>query len=36
LIARIERSKWWDWEHETIRERLPDFRDMEAFVRKYL
>jgi len=36
LIERIERSKWWDWEHETIRERLPDFRDMEAFVRTYL
>ena len=36
LIERIERSKWWDWEHETIKERLSDFRDMDAFVRKYL
>ena len=36
LIVKIERSKWWDWDHETIKERLPDFRDMDAFVRKYL
>ncbi|MCL1829480.1 MAG: acetyltransferase [Oscillospiraceae bacterium] len=36
LIEKIERSKWWDWDHATIKERLPDFRDMEAFVRKYL
>ena len=36
LIVKIERSKWWDWDYETIKERLPDFRDMEAFVRKYL
>jgi len=36
LVERIERSKWWDWEHETIRERLADFRDMEAFVREHL
>ena len=36
LIVRIERLQWWNWSHETIKERLPDFRDMEAFVRKYL
>ena len=28
---------WWDWDHETIRERLPSFRSMDAaeFVAKY-
>ena len=36
LVKRIEKSAWWDWNHQTIKERLPDFRDMEAFVRKYL
>jgi len=36
LIIKIEQLKWWDWEHEIIKERLSDFRDMEAFVRKYL
>ncbi|MFZ7134209.1 MAG: DapH/DapD/GlmU-related protein [Eubacteriales bacterium] len=36
LIQRIEKSRWWDWDHETIKERLIDFRDMEAFIEKYL
>ena len=36
LIIKIEQLKWWDWDYQTIKERLPDFRDMEAFVRKYL
>ncbi|MCL1851939.1 MAG: acetyltransferase [Peptococcaceae bacterium] len=36
LIRRIEYLQWWDWDYETIKERLSDFRDMEAFVRKYL
>jgi len=36
LIVKLEQIKWWDWDHQTIKERLADFRDMEAFVRKYL
>ena len=36
LIERIEKSKWWDWDYETIKQRLPDFRNMEEFIRKYL
>jgi phosphonate metabolism protein (transferase hexapeptide repeat family) len=36
LIARIEESKWWDWNHKTLKERLSDFRNMDEFVRKYL
>jgi hypothetical protein len=36
LIERIERSEWWNWDYETIKERLPDFRNLEDFVRKYL
>ena len=36
LVAKIEQLKWWDWDHQIIKERLPDFRDMDAFVRKYL
>lgn len=36
LLIKIEQSKWWDWDYETIKERLSDFRDMDAFVRKYL
>ena len=36
LIIRIEGSKWWDWDHQIIKERLADFRDFEAFTGKYL
>lgn len=36
LIEKIEKSGWWDWDYQTIRERLPDFRNMEAFIEKYL
>ncbi|MCL1886140.1 MAG: acetyltransferase [Dehalococcoidia bacterium] len=35
VIVKIERSKWWDWDYATIKERLYDFRDWEAFLRKY-
>ncbi len=36
LIEKIEKSKWWDWDYDTIKERLPEFRDMDEFVRQYL
>lgn len=36
LIEKIEASKWWDWDHQTIKDRILDFRDMDEFVRKYL
>lgn len=36
LVVKIEQTKWWDWDYQTIKERLSDFRDIEAFVRKYL
>jgi phosphonate metabolism protein (transferase hexapeptide repeat family) len=36
LIVKIEKSRWWDWDHETLRARLEDFRNMDEFVRKYL
>jgi serine acetyltransferase len=36
LIERIEKSGWWDWDHETIMERLSDFRNMKDFIEKYL
>ena len=34
-IAAMERIRWWDWTHEQLRERLGDFDDVPAFVRKY-
>jgi hypothetical protein len=33
--ARLEATEWWHWEHETLRERLADFRDLETFLSKY-
>lgn len=36
VIARIESIAWWDWDRETLRARLADFRDMDAFWEKYL
>ena len=36
LVEKIENCKWWDWDHQTIKDRILDFRDMDEFVRKYL
>ncbi|KEY57906.1 DapH/DapD/GlmU-related protein [Serratia sp. DD3] len=36
LIERIERSQWWHWDHDLLRERLADFRDIDSFAAKYL
>ncbi|MFT3952330.1 MAG: DapH/DapD/GlmU-related protein [Oscillospiraceae bacterium] len=36
LIEKISRSAWWNWDHETLKERLPDFRNIEVFAEKYL
>ena len=34
-IASLLRIRWWDWSHEELRERLSDFNDVPAFVKKY-
>ncbi len=35
VIEKIEKSQWWDWDYQTIKERLADFRDMEQFLKRY-
>ncbi|WP_417725081.1 chloramphenicol acetyltransferase [Salipiger sp.] len=37
VVARLLDLAWWDWDHETLRDRLPDFRHMpiEAFLDRY-
>lgn len=37
IVERLERLAWWDWDHETLRERLDDFRSLsaEAFLDRY-
>lgn len=34
-VAAMLRIRWWDWSHEELRKRLPDFNDVPAFVEKY-
>lgn len=37
IAERLIAMAWWDWDHATLRERLPDFRALkiDAFVEKY-
>lgn len=35
IARRLEATKWWDWEHETLADRLEDFRDLDTFLRKH-
>jgi phosphonate metabolism protein (transferase hexapeptide repeat family) len=31
----LEQIKWWDWDYETIKERINDFKDIRKFIGKY-
>jgi len=33
--ARIEATEWWGWDHDTLRERLDAFRDLDTFLERY-
>lgn len=37
IAERLARLSWWDWDHDTLRTALPDFRKLsvEAFLDKY-
>lgn len=30
--ARVEATEWWDWDHDTLADRLEDFRDLTTFL----
>ncbi|WP_254546774.1 DapH/DapD/GlmU-related protein [Halomarina pelagica] len=32
---RLRETAWWEWDHETLRERLEAFRDLETFLDRY-
>ena len=34
-IAALQRICWWDWSHETLKERLKDFNDVPQFIKSY-
>jgi hypothetical protein len=35
VAARVAATEWWDWDHETLRARLEDLRDLDSFLAKY-
>ncbi|ETX27754.1 chloramphenicol acetyltransferase [Roseivivax isoporae] len=37
VAERMRRLAWWDWDHDTLRARLPEFRELsaEAFLERY-
>ncbi|MBA3034753.1 MAG: acetyltransferase [Gammaproteobacteria bacterium] len=35
IAAAIEATAWWDWDHETLAERMADFNDLRSFLAKY-
>jgi acetyltransferase-like isoleucine patch superfamily enzyme len=34
-IEKLLKIKWWDWSIDTIKERMPDFKDIDVFLQKY-
>ena len=35
IAEAIEATAWWDWDHDTLTECMPDFRDLRVFLAKY-
>ena len=35
IAAAIESTTWWDWDHDTLTERMDDFCDLRRFLAKY-
>lgn len=35
IREKLLKIKWWDWEVETVKERIGDFLDIDTFVKKY-
>jgi len=35
VAARIAATEWWEWDHDTLRERLPAFRNLDRFLADY-
>lgn len=35
IAAALEATAWWDWDHDTLTERLADFKDLRGFLAKY-
>lgn len=35
VAEALEATAWWDWDHDTLTERIEDFRDLRTFLAKY-
>ncbi|MDO9196359.1 DapH/DapD/GlmU-related protein [Rhodoferax sp.] len=35
IAEALEATAWWDWDHDTLTERLPEFKDLRGFLAKY-
>ena len=35
IAQALEATAWWDWDHQTLAERLPDFSDLRRFLHRY-
>lgn len=35
VVTRLQEIRWWDWDHETIKGRLAEFRDVRTFIDTY-
>ena len=35
VAEALQETRWWDWRHEMLRQRLDDFKDLRVFLHKY-
>lgn len=35
VIEKLQKISWWNWNHETLNDRIDDFNDIEQFIEKY-
>lgn len=35
IAEAIEATAWWDWDYDTLTERMADFKDLRVFLAKY-
>ncbi len=35
VVQALEATQWWDWDHEQLRERLDELRDLRRFLARY-
>ena len=35
ISQALEATAWWDWDHDTLTERLPEFKNLRSFLAKY-